>query len=133
MIVLTSHMVAWMFQKPLMLGILSVESFLWNLLRRLIITSTPFSLAVSFSGISKTTSCVPPSRGKSKARPLRFLANSGHIHKILKVPASLYVFNWESAGGVLELVDDIALQLCTYVLINLHLMIIYHSFITCYH
>ena len=45
----------------------AVESFLYDLFRWLIITSTPFSLAMLFSGISKTASCASPSRDNIKA------------------------------------------------------------------
>ena len=44
-----------------------VEAFSYNPLRRFIINSTPFSLAMSLSGISKKASCAPPSRDETKA------------------------------------------------------------------
>ena len=79
----------------------TVESFLYNLLRWLVIKSTQFSLAMSFSGISKTTSCASSSRDKTKARPWHFFGNSVYKHQILKqFSQSSYVFDWESAGGM---------------------------------
>ena len=89
---------------------LTVESFLYNLLWRLIITSTPFLLAMSFTRIFKTASCASPSRYKTKAEPWHFLGSSVYMCQILKrFSQSSYVFDWESGGGVLELLDDIAL------------------------
>ena len=55
----------------------------------MIITSAPFLCAMPFSGIS---------------------GNSVYMHQILKsFSQSSYIFDWESAGGALELLDDIAL------------------------
>ena len=86
----------------------AVGSFIYNLLRRLILTSTPFSFAMSFFGISKAVSCASPSRDKTKAEPWRFLGNSAYLHQILKsFSQSYYVFDWESPGDVVELLDDI--------------------------
>ena len=45
----------------------AVGSFIYNLLRRLILTSIPFSFAMSFFGISKAVSFASPSRDKTKA------------------------------------------------------------------
>ena len=65
---------------------------------------------MSLSGISKTASCASPSKDKTKAGPWCFLGNSVYMHQILKsFSQSSYIFDWESAGGALELLDDIAL------------------------
>ena len=86
----------------------AVGSFIYNLLRRLILTSIPFSFAMSFFGISKAVSFASPSRDKTKAETWRFLGNSVYLHQILKsFSQSYYVFDWESPGDVVELLDDI--------------------------
>ena len=88
--------------------LLKLESFLNNLFKRSIIAFTPFSLAISSSSISCTSSSASSSRDNTSAEPCLFAGKSvKRLHALMSLSQSSCVLHFDMDGGVLELFDAI--------------------------